>query len=66
MTNKHFEELIEQIRKEKDINCLIKSFDDFNLHFSCKPDRKIYPYPTIMMLLMKIKQLNGIEKKLRD
>lgn len=45
MTNKHFEELIEQIRKEKDINSLIESFDDFNLHFSCKPDRKIYPYP---------------------
>lgn len=45
MTDKYFEELIKQIRKEKDVKCLIESFDDFSLHFSCKPDREIYPYP---------------------
>ena len=42
-----FEELVKWIKKEKDMGCLIKSFDDFTLRFSCRPDREIYPYPKI-------------------
>ena len=47
MTKEQFEELEKWIKKEKDMNCLIESFDDFTLHFSCRPNREIYPYPKI-------------------
>ena len=47
MTKEQFEELEKWIKKEKDMNCLIESSDDFTLHFSCRPNGEIYPYPKI-------------------
>lgn len=36
---------IKEINKETDCNKLVSLSDDIWQHFSCKPDRKEYPYP---------------------
>lgn len=45
-TNKNeFESLIKTIKKEKNLNILICSYERFCSSFSCKPNREEYPYP---------------------
>lgn len=45
-TNKNeFECLIKSIKKEKNLNTLICSYERFCSSFSCKPNREEYPYP---------------------
>ena len=45
MDKKQFEDYVKRIGKEKDLHVLIDSYDEFERNFSCKPDRKEYPYP---------------------
>ena len=45
MNEKEFDNILKQINKEKDLEKLVNDYEDFYLHFSCKPDRDEYPYP---------------------
>lgn len=37
--------LIKEIKKEKELDVLVSSYEEFCLNYSCKPDREEYPYP---------------------
>lgn len=45
MNKKKVETWLEQIRNEQQIGNLERGYEKVCLKFSCKPDRKIYPYP---------------------
>lgn len=45
MNEKEFDSIIKQVNKEQNIEKLADSYEDFCMHFSCKPDREEYPYP---------------------
>lgn len=47
-TNKdRFDSLIKKIKKEKELNTLVSSFESFCTGYSCKPNREEYPYPRV-------------------
>lgn len=40
-----YSSLIKEIKKEKELDVLVSSYEKFCMGYSCKPDREKYPYP---------------------
>ena len=44
-----YNSLIKEIKKEKELDVLVLSYEEFCLNYSCKPDREEYPYPQTLL-----------------
>lgn len=40
-----YSSLVKEIKKEKELDVLVSSYEKFCMSYSCKPDRAEYPYP---------------------